>query len=1169
MFYPRSRVYRALVILGAIFALLFTLRYPSMPIDWAAMGVFALLSLAVKRAGFRVAAEITHSLVNVVDVASLLLLGPVGGAVVALISTVLHVQISFYRRGSRTWADMLDLPLFDGAVKIITALASGYLYLAFGGILRPTEFYWSQLLPLGVLYGSWFILDHFWWVVLVLIAEGRNSTIAFIQRIGRASLLIELAPLPIALPLAVAWQLFDPILRFVTFGIVFVVAILVRAFTNAVALSESRVKAVNVLNKFGQQLAQGQPDEARIVELLYQYAARILPDASYELILLKANGNATPMLLNPSQRSIAMPLLEYILPLFQERSNARLMSDLSRTSLALESQRSPHERPASGGVVLMPLLSGDNLLGLFVAKSSRPYGLTTDDGRSLSILATQATIALQNTRHFRQEGRRVRQLATIAEVSRMVASVLKLDDLLWRVANLIQDNFGYYHVQIYLVDYEAWEVVYRAGSGSAGEGKGAQQPPRLKLGKEGIIGWVAAEGMPLLVPDVLAEPRYIHRAERLLPDVRSELAIPLKIEERVVGVLDVQSNQVGDLDNEDQFTLTTLGDQLAVAIEEAQLYVAQRETAWVTTGLLQVAEALNPLFDLTAILERVARITPPLIGVEGAVVLLWHDRPARFEFGSAHGLPADIITTLHDLELPAHQIPLFNNLDTKNRLIFVPQAAQHASELGILGNALGERGVVLARMESQGDFVGVLVVVGRTAPVRLSERRQTLLMGIAQQVAVSIQASQLYVEQQESAMITRDLLNVAEKIAGRTDLSEVLEQITRLTVTLAGVHHCAIYRWDDNKETFIPRAATGFSPEVEVAWRGTMLAASDVPALAVLYTASEPIPLAGKGKRGAPPAICALFGSDNLLGVPLRARETFLGMLVVDMESSLDHIPNRLRAILMGLARQLSVALENQMLYEDTLENERRTQELILARQVQSALIPHEPPHVENFDIAGYWRPAREVGGDFYDFVRLSGDRMAFAIADVADKGMAAALFMVLTRTALRESLWSEEDAGRALTRTNALVSNDARGGMFLTTFLAILSPHTGVMQSANAGHLPPLLYDAATDSMSSVIKRNIPMGILPHVEYNSYHIGLDPGDFMTLFTDGLTDSINPAGELLGMRRVAELIYENRHLDAASLVAVLRDAVISHAEGEAMVDDLTIVVVRRRPLDEI
>lgn len=1163
MFYPRSRVYRALVVLGAGFALIFTLRYPHPPLEWQVVGIFALLSLGVKRAGFRVAAEVTHSLVNVVDVAALLLLGPIGGAIVAVVSTILHVQISFYRRGSRSWNEMIDLPLFDGAVKVLTALAAGYAFLTLGGILRPTQFLISQLLPLTALYATWFGIDHLFWVILVWIAEGRNSAVAFLQRIGRASLMIELAPLPMALPLAVTWELFDPALRFVTLLAVFVVAVLVRAFTNAVARSESRVKAVNILNKFGQLLAQGQPDEERVVDLLYQYAARILPDATYELILLNRDGSAKPMLLNPGQESIALPLLEFIIPLFKERSNARLLGDLSRYSLAVEAQRSPNERPSSGGAVLMPLLSGDTLLGLFVAKSNRPYGLTTDDGRSLSILATQATIALQNTRHFRQEARRVRQLATIAEVSRMVASVIKLDDLLWQVADLIQDNFGYYHVQIYLVDYEVNEVIYRAGSGSAGRGKFAQNPPRLKLGAEGIIGWVAGKGLPLIVPDVTQESRYIHRAERLLPDVRSEMAVPLKIEERVLGVLDVQSDQVGDMDDEDQFTLTTLADQLAIAIEEAQLYVAQRETAWVTTGLLQVAEALNPLYDLRAIMERVVRVTPPLVGVEASLLYLWHAKTNQFVYGASFGLPPELAVTLRRLPFAVQQVPLLMDLRDKSRLIFVQKEAHQEPRLGKLGKLMERRGMVLARMESQGDFVGALVVLTGNAPTRLSERRQTLLTGIAQQVAVAIQAAQLYVEQEESAEITRDLLGVAEKIAGRTDLHEILEQITRLTVTLAGVRHCAIYRWKESTEQFLPGAATGFAPEVEEAWKQSALAAAEIPALAVLYDASEPVPLAGKGKRGAPVSLCELFEAEHLLGVPLRARDSFLGMMVVDIDTTMETIPNRLRAILMGLARQLSVALENQTLYEDALENERRTQELTLARQVQSALIPERAPQVTDFDIAGYWRPAREVGGDFYDFVWISEDRVAFSIADVADKGMAAALFMVLTRTALRESLWSEEDAGRAMTRTNALITNDARGGMFLTTFLAILSPREGVLQASNAGHLPPLLYDAKTDTIASLVRRHMPMGILSDVTYHSFRIFMEPGDFIVLFTDGLPDSTNPAGELLGMRRVSELVYENRHLDSQSLIEVLRDAATLHANGEAMVDDLTMVVVRR------
>ncbi|MBA3532144.1 MAG: SpoIIE family protein phosphatase, partial [Ardenticatenales bacterium] len=350
----------------------------------------------------------------------------------------------------------------------------------------------------------------------------------------------------------------------------------------------------------------------------------------------------------------------------------------------------------------------------------------------------------------------------------------------------------------------------------------------------------------------------------------------------------------------------------------------------------------------------------------------------------------------------------------------------------------------------------------------------------------------------------------------------------------------------------------------EVAWRETTLPAHELGSLVVLWDSSEPMVL---GNGGAHPLGCealhTLFEAETLVATPLRAREAFLGLLLVNLNRTPPRLTKALRDVLTGIARQLSVALENSTLYKEALENERRSQELILARQIQTALLPEKAPDLPGYDMAGYWRPAREVAGDFYDFLHLSQGRLAFSIADVADKGIGAALFMVLTRSALRESLWVEKDPGRALTRMNALIADDVRNGMFLTIFLGILSPESGRLQAANAGHLPPLVYRASTDSLSSTVRRNMPVGIMPDTRYDTIDLVLEAGDLMVLITDGIMDTMNPKGELYGLQRLSTLVYEHRHEDAHTLVTMILDAALAHAEGQPFDDDLTIIVLRR------
>ncbi|HYN88584.1 MAG TPA: GAF domain-containing protein, partial [Ardenticatenaceae bacterium] len=764
-----------------------------------------------------------------------------------------------------------------------------------------------------------------------------------------------------------------------------------------------------------------------------------------------------------------------------------LLPNLSESSLrgVLSGQRQPHR-----GYGLIALLPGaDELLGVFVVESATL--MTAELAQVLALLAANVAAAVQNARHYRQEQRRALQLQTIAAVSRRVAAILDLDELLDQVVDLVKESFGYYHVQVYLVDREREEVVFRAGSGPVGDAL-AHHPPRFPVEDDepGIIAWVASHAEPLLVNDVTTEPRYIRDDERLLPNTRAELAVPLKVETRVLGVLDVQSDQAGTFTSDDLFIVSTLADQVAIAIEDARLYAAQREETWVTTALLQVAEAVSTLTRLADVLETVARITPILTGASSTAVFLWREEENHFEVTQTYGIKFDALVELAQSSPAPHEFPLLAEARKQQQLVIAEDVTQSglvpAAYCRLLAPAeagdghaaeTGKFCLVAAPLVAQGEAVGVIVLGFPPDAPSIDERRRALIAGIAQQAAVAIMAARLYAAQRDEAWITTALLQVAEAVASRNELPELLQLISRLTLMLAEVEHCGVYLWDSNGRRLVPTQATGFPPVMETRWKETPLTAANFPALTELRVASGPLVLNGRDGGGLGAGRLNEFFGERLVASGLQARGQFLGLMVVDLAPGVRRLSERDRAILSGIARQLSIAVENAQLYEEAIENERRTQELRLARQLQTALLPERPPVVPGYQLAGYWHPAREVAGDFYDYFFLSHNRLGIVIADVADKGMAAALFMVLARSAVRESVWSEEQAGAALTRANHLVEADARGGMFVTCFLGLLSPGEGRLVVSNAGHLPPLIYDSANDSFVSFALRNLPLG--------------------------------------------------------------------------------------------
>jgi|GEM_PF-509770 len=237
--------------------------------------------------------------------------------------------------------------------------------------------------------------------------------------------------------------------------------------------------------------------------------------------------------------------------------------------------------------ICVPIMRGDTFLGTLNVESDDKRPLTEDDLQLLVTLSSHIGVAIENARLFEEEQRLSTQRRTIAEVGRKVAAILEMDTLLPQVVDLIAQGFGYYHVHIFQVDQDSGYALYKAGTGKADLAI-AEEGLRLKVGEEGIIGWVAQSGQPLIANDVNKEPRYyFHPAH---PDTRSELAVPISVGGKVIGILDVQSTELDAFDESDLDTLQTLADQLAVAMENARLYQE--------TKRLSITDGLTGLYNL-------------------------------------------------------------------------------------------------------------------------------------------------------------------------------------------------------------------------------------------------------------------------------------------------------------------------------------------------------------------------------------------------------------------------------------------------------------------------------------------------------------------------------------------------------------------------------------------
>jgi len=242
-------------------------------------------------------------------------------------------------------------------------------------------------------------------------------------------------------------------------------------------------------------------------------------------------------------------------------------------------------------------------------------------------------------------------------------------------------------------------------------------------------------------------------------------------------------------------------------------------------------------------------------------------------------------------------------------------------------------------------------------------------------------------------------------------------------------------------------------------------------------------------------------------------------------------------------------------------QRERIEHELQVARQIQQELLPESIPKPDGWRIAAYYGPAREVGGDFYDFLEFPDGRIGLVVGDATGHGMPAALVMATTRGMLRAVVQSLESPGEVLAKVNEALVADIPSSTFVTCFYAILEPRSGLLRYANAGHDLPYLRHGSGEA-EELRARGMPLGLMAGMSYEEKEIILAPGDSALFYSDGLVEAHNPKREMFGFPRLGRLVAE--HAEGEPLVDFLMEDLYSFTgEGWEQEDDITLVTLQR------
>ena len=304
------------------------------------------------------------------------------------------------------------------------------------------------------------------------------------------------------------------------------------------------------------------------------------------------------------------------------------------------------------------------------------------------------------------------------------------------------------------------------------------------------------------------------------------------------------------------------------------------------------------------------------------------------------------------------------------------------------------------------------------------------------------------------------------------------------------------------------------------------------------------------------------FKIKSSLCVPLMVKDRIIGVIQVCNKKKVIFFDKEDEHLLISFAVHAAIAIENAKLYQEVAEKERMKRELEIAHSLQTSLLPDKPPQAEGYQIAAISVPAREVGGDFYDFIDVAEGRIGLVIGDVAGKGLPAALFMALSRSFVRAEAIGNLKPPAVLEKANRLISEDAKEGMFVTVFYSILDVLDKKLRFSNAGHNPPLLFRSATGECEELRLPGIALGAFNEAQFQEQDVVLRSGDLVVFYTDGVTEPINYHQEQFGMERLISLIKNHHQTSSEEMVRTIRERVKQFAGDQPQFDDFTLMVVK-------
>ena len=563
--------------------------------------------------------------------------------------------------------------------------------------------------------------------------------------------------------------------------------------------------------------------------------------------------------------------------------------------------------------------------------------------------------------------------------------------------------------------------------------------------------------------------------------------------------------------------------------------------------LLEVADAVNTTLDLNTLLQRIAEMLKRFLDYEIFAILLLNEKTQELRVRFQVGHPPEV----------AERIRIKVGQGVTGQAVLRREAVlvnDVSAEQNFINSAPGVHSELAVPLIAKNKVIGVLDVEAAQANAFTDEHKQLLTL-FASRIAVGIENARLYTQVARQARQLTLLTEISRELTSVLNVDQLLQRIADLVTRIIDYQMFSILLVDPTGTVLQHRFSLRFKESVHLK--------HEIPIGQGLvgHAAQSGQAVLAPDVSKDPRYIKANPETRSELCIPLIYKDKVIGVLDIEHTRrgyfNEDHV-----RIMTTMAAQVAIAIENATLYERIARQEQRLEhDFALARELQFRLLPPKLPRLKHAEVAARFSPARQIGGDLYDFLKYSGHgNIGIAVGDVSGKGAPAAIYAALVSGITRSHCAEEPSAAGMLEAINLSLAERPIDGQYVSMIYALWDDSQRHLQVANSGLPRPLhLRDR---KFTEIPVTGLPIGLFSSATYDESNLRAKPGDVFLFFSDGITDATSSAGNMFGRGRLEKVVLKNADRSADEIAQAIFDAVSEHATGVEAFDDQTIVVLK-------